>query len=130
MTEKSIWSTRHFVRKNDRYIDSSTQWTLVSLIFDKNNYCIKTIYDQKDTPNADMCLSINSKTHSVYSRDKKSLFQVFVKPIPYYRKIALLLLLIKKDEFSSEEKGFLNKIFLPLYRLSRKKLDQNEEYID
>ena len=45
-------------------IDTSTDWTLVSLNFSVQNYGIKFIYDQIDTPHADMCFSNITITHS------------------------------------------------------------------
>ena len=51
---------------NDRYSDSSTRWTLVSSNFTVETCDIKLLYDQIDTPHADMCFSNISITHSVY----------------------------------------------------------------
>ena len=62
----NTWRTRYNISKNDRYSDSSTQWTLVSLNFTVENFGIKLIYDQIDTPHADMCFCIFTITHSVY----------------------------------------------------------------
>ena len=64
--EDKTWSTRYNILKNDRYGDTSTDWTLVSLNFTVENYGIKLIYDQIDTPHADMCFSNITITHSVY----------------------------------------------------------------
>ena len=58
-------STRCNIPKNDRYSDSSTDWTLVSLNFTVENYGIKLIYDQIDTAHADMCFS-NITKHILY----------------------------------------------------------------
>ena len=66
LLQDKIWSTRYNIPKNDRYSNSSTQWTLVNLNFTEENYGIKLIYNQIDTPHADMCFSDNSITHSVY----------------------------------------------------------------
>ena len=55
LLEDNTWSTRYNIAKNDRYSDISTEWTLVSLNFTDENYGIKLIYDQIDTPHADMC---------------------------------------------------------------------------
>ena len=62
----NTWSTRYNIPKNDRYSDSSTQWTLVNLNFTIENYGIRLIYDQIDTPHADMCFSNITIIHSVY----------------------------------------------------------------
>ena len=61
----NTWSTRYNIPKNDRYIDNSTDWTLVTLNVTVQNYGIKRFYDQIDTPNADMCFSNITITHSV-----------------------------------------------------------------
>ena len=66
LLEDNTWSTRYNIPKNDRYSDSSTQWTLINLNFTIENYGIKLIYDQIDTPHADMCFSNITITHSVY----------------------------------------------------------------
>ena len=59
-------SSRYNIPKKDRYSDSSTDWTLLSLNFTIENYGIKLVYDQADTSHSDMCFSINTTTHSVY----------------------------------------------------------------
>ena len=66
LLEDNTWSTRYNIAKNDRYSDSSTQWTLVNLIFSVENYGIKLIYDEIDTAHADMCFSSITITHSKY----------------------------------------------------------------
>ena len=66
LLEDNTWSTRYNIPKNDRYSDSSTEWTLVNLNFTVENYAIKLIHDQIDTPHADMCFSNIKFTHSVY----------------------------------------------------------------
>ena len=66
LLEDNTWSTRYNIPKNDRYSISSTQWTLVNLNFTIENYGIRIIYDQIDTPHADMCFSNITITHSVY----------------------------------------------------------------
>ena len=65
LLEDNTWSTRYNLPKNDRYSDSSTQWTKLSLNFTEENYGIKLIYDQIDTPHADMCFSNITISHSV-----------------------------------------------------------------
>ena len=66
LLEDNTWSTRYNIPKNDRYGNSSTQWTLVNLNFFLEKYGIRLIYDQIDTPHADMCFSNITKTHFVY----------------------------------------------------------------
>ena len=57
LLEDNTWSTRYNIPENDRYSDTSTDWTLVSSNFTVDNYGIKLIYDEIDTPHADMCFS-------------------------------------------------------------------------
>ena len=66
LIENNTWSTQYTIAKNDEYSDNSTDWTLLNLDFTVENYGIKLIYDQVDTPHADMCFSNNTITHSVY----------------------------------------------------------------
>ena len=65
LLEDNLWSTRYNIPKNDRYGDTSTDWTLVSSIFRVKNFGIKKQYDQIDTAHADMCFSNIIITHSV-----------------------------------------------------------------
>ena len=64
--EANKWITRYNISKNGRYSDSSNGWKLFSLIFTVENYGIKNIYDQIDTPKADMCFCDIRITLSVY----------------------------------------------------------------
>ena len=57
LLEDNTWSRRCNKPKNDRYSDSSTQWTLVNLNFTEEIYGIKLIYVQIDTPHAGMFFS-------------------------------------------------------------------------
>ena len=65
LLEDNTWGTRYNIPKNDRYSNSSTQCTLVNLNFTVENYGIRLVYDQIDTPHADMCSSNITITHSV-----------------------------------------------------------------
>ena len=65
LLEDNTWSTRYNIPKKDRYSDSSTQWTKLSLNFTIENYGIRLIYDEIDTLHADMCFSNIMITHSV-----------------------------------------------------------------
>ena len=65
LLEDNTWSTRFTIPKNDRYSETSSDWTLVTLKFTEKNYGIKLIYDQIDTTIADMCFSIITITHSL-----------------------------------------------------------------
>ena len=66
LLEDNTWSTRYNILKNDRYSDSSTDWTLLTLNFIVENYGNILNFDQMDTPHADMCFSNIAITHSVY----------------------------------------------------------------
>ena len=59
-------STSQNIPKNDRYSNSLTDWTLVSLNYTVEKYGINLNYDQKDRAHANMALSNISTTHSVY----------------------------------------------------------------
>ena len=63
--EEKTWSTQYNILKNHRFIDSSTDWTLVNLSFTEETYGIKLVYDRIDTPHADTCCSNSTITHSV-----------------------------------------------------------------
>ena len=66
LLEDNTWSTQYTIAKNTQYSDNSTDWMLLNLNFTVENYVIKLIYDQIDTPHADMCFSNITITHSVY----------------------------------------------------------------
>ena len=57
---------RYNTSKNDRYSDSSTDRTKLSLSFTAENYGIKLIYDETDTAHADMCFCNITIPHSVH----------------------------------------------------------------
>ena len=68
LLEDNTWSTRYNIPKNDRYSDSSTDWTKLSLNFTVESYGVKLVYDEIDTAHADMCFSnITKKTSCVLS---------------------------------------------------------------
>ena len=62
--EDITWSTQY--TKNSQNSNSSADWTLLNLDFTIENYGIKLIHNQIDTPHADMCFSNVTITHSVY----------------------------------------------------------------
>ena len=66
LLEDDTWSTQYTIPKNTQYSSSSTEWSLLNLDFTVENYGIKLIYDQIDSPHADMCFSDITITHSVY----------------------------------------------------------------
>ena len=66
LLEDNTWSTQYTIDKNTQYSNTSTEWKLLNLNFTIENYGSKLIYDQIDTPHADMCFSNITITHSVY----------------------------------------------------------------
>ena len=61
----NTWSTQYTIDKNTQYGNTSTEWKLLNLNFTIENYGIKLIYDQIDTPHADMSFSNITITHFV-----------------------------------------------------------------
>ena len=66
LLEDNTWSTRYNLPKNDRFSDTSTDWTQLGLNFTAENYGNKLIFDEIDSVHIDMCLSKTTITHSVY----------------------------------------------------------------
>ena len=58
LLESSTWSTQYNIPENDRFTDSSTDWTLVNLNFTVENYGIEIIFDEVDSAHSDMCLVV------------------------------------------------------------------------
>ena len=56
--DDNTWSTKYTIPKNDRYSDTSTDWTLLNLEFTVENFGIILVLDQIDTPPSDMCFQI------------------------------------------------------------------------
>ena len=65
LLEDYTWSTEYKIDKNDRYMDSSINWTLVNLNFIVEKYGNKIIYDEIGSAHADMSFSNITITHSV-----------------------------------------------------------------
>ena len=66
LLEDNIWNTRYNIAKNDRYSNSSTDWTKLSLNFTEKSFGFKLIYDETDSAHSDMFFSCIIITHSVY----------------------------------------------------------------
>ena len=64
LLEDNTWSTQYTTHENTQYSTNSTEWTSIYLDSSVENYGIKLIYDQIDTPHADICANITI-THSV-----------------------------------------------------------------
>ena len=60
------WSTQYTIAKITQKSDNLIDWTLLNLGFTVENNGNKLIYDQIDTPHADMCFSNITITQSVY----------------------------------------------------------------
>ena len=65
LLEDNTWSTRYNIPENYRYNNTSTAWTKISLNFTEENYGSDLIYDQIDTPHADICFTNITITHSL-----------------------------------------------------------------
>ena len=65
LLEDNTWTSQYTIAKIDQYSDTSTDWTLLNLDFTQEKYGIKIIYDQIDTPHADLCFSDKTITYSV-----------------------------------------------------------------
>ena len=66
LLEDNTWSSQYTVPKNDQYSDTSTDWTLLNFDFNVKTDGIKLIFDEIDSPHADICFSDITVTHSVY----------------------------------------------------------------
>ena len=53
----NTWSTQYTIATNTYYSDNSTDWTLLNLDFNIENYGIKLILDQIETAHSDMRFS-------------------------------------------------------------------------
>ena len=109
LLEDKTWSARYNIPKNDRYSDSSTNWTKLSLNFTVENYGVKLIYDEIDTAHADMSFSNITIAHSVYQMDDVIYSKDLFESIPDYREIVLSMFLIKDDKNLLKEVGFSKK---------------------
>ena len=66
LTKYNVWLTKFTIPKIDQYSNSATDWIILSLNINKDNYGVKFIYDGIDSAHADMCFSNISITHSPY----------------------------------------------------------------
>ena len=64
LTKDNIWLTKFNIPKNNQYSNASTDWIILNLNITEENYGVKFIYDQIDSPLADMCFSNITITHS------------------------------------------------------------------
>ena len=65
LLEDNTSSARCNTPKKDRYSDSSTQWSKLSLNFTIEKYGIRLIYDEINTTHAHICFSNITITHSI-----------------------------------------------------------------
>ena len=66
LLEDITCSTRYKLTKNDRYCISSTDWTLITLNFNEENFGIKLLYDQINTLLVDVCFSSITITQFIF----------------------------------------------------------------
>ena len=131
LLEDNTWSTHYAIAKNTQYSVSSTECSLLILDFTVENCGIKIIYDQIDSPHADMCFSNITITPSVYKMNNSKYFKEIIESIQGFGKIVLLLLLFQNDKNLLKEIGFTRNIF-NLLKLEFKNnlLEGHEEYLD
>ena len=55
LLDNNTWSTQYTIPENDRFSDTSTDWTLVKLFFTVEIYGIKLLFDEIDSHHSDMC---------------------------------------------------------------------------
>ena len=103
----NTWSTQYTKPKNSQYSNSSTEGKLLNLDITVENYGTKFILDKINTAHSDMCFSNITITHSLFYMNNPNCFRDIFESIPYYRKIALLMFLIKNDKDLLLEIGFL-----------------------
>ena len=60
------WNAIYTVNKNTNYSNLSTDWSFLNLNYTTENYGVKLIYDEINTPHADRCFRKITITHSVY----------------------------------------------------------------
>ena len=66
LTKDNVWLTKFIIAKNTQFSDASTDWIILDLNINDENYGVKFIYDQIDSAHADMCFSNITITHSPY----------------------------------------------------------------
>ena len=96
LLEDNTWSTRYNIPKNDKYSDTSTQWTKLSINVTDEKYGIKLYYDKIDSAHAEMGFSKNTITHSLYQLIYENYSKDLLESLPDYRKIVLLKFLFSK----------------------------------
>ena len=64
--EDNTRGTQYTIAKNTEYSDNSTDWTLLNLHFNIENYGFNLVYDQIESAHADMCFFKTTISHSVY----------------------------------------------------------------
>ena len=131
LLDDNTWSTQYTIPKKDRYSDTSTDWTLLDLDFTVEKYGIKLFLYQIDTPHSDMCFSNITITHSVFWMNNSNYFTDIVESMPDYRKVVLLLSVIKNDKYLLLDIGFserdINRLNLEFRYIL---IEQHEEHLD
>ena len=131
LTKDNVWMTKFIIAKTEQFSNSSTDWTILSLNITDENYGVKFIYDQIDSPHADMCFSNITITHSPFQMNNPNYFKDIFESIPDYRKIVLLIFFIQNDKRLLYEVGF-SKTDIKNLNLEFKNilLEEYEDYLD
>ena len=87
LLEDNTWSTIYTIDKITNYFNSSTDWTILNLDFNLQNYGIKLIFDQIDTPHSDMCFSNIRITRSVFYLKYVNYFRDLFESIADYKNV-------------------------------------------
>ena len=66
LSKDNVWLTKCNISKNTQFSNSATDWIILNLNNNYENYGVKFINDQIDSAHADMCFSNIIITHSPY----------------------------------------------------------------
>ena len=66
LTKYNVWLTKFIIAKNDQFSDASTDWIMLNLNINDENFGVKFIYDQIDSAHGDMCFSNITISRSPY----------------------------------------------------------------
>ena len=66
LSKDNVWLTRFNIPKNNQFSTQATDWIILSLNNTDENYGVKIIYDQIDSPYADMSFSNITISHSPF----------------------------------------------------------------
>ena len=89
------WHSKYINAINNKYGNTSSEWTSLNIDFTEKNSDNKLIYDEIDTAFADMCFSNIMITHSLCWMNHVNIFKDWFESIPDYWKNVVLMFLIK-----------------------------------